>query len=616
MMNLSCIETFIEDTYKTRRDNIIPRESRKENGIVYTPISFANYIAQKTISYYLDANSKNLSPKKLNNLRIVDPACGDGILLLATWRALIKHLHDCKTAINLNPNKILCGIDTDQNAIKRSKEIIKSLSTQNSSQRPNLINTDALCPFNTQSYEQGWKTIKTLFGVKDGFDILIANPPWGINTNHYRDKFTKEEFALLKGQFDASDLFVELALSIVKKEGYLAFILPDSLFSLQRKNLRNILCHQTEIKFIGRFGEKIFEGINRACAVIICKKTRPSSFHEVDCLRLLYPLRKNILLRKNNFTNVEKKILHRTPQNRFQNNPEYRFDIDAKKNDHKILKIIDETGNNFRNLLSNWRGVEISKKGEACQCPYCKLWLPLPNTYNARCSHCKIYFNAQSIAKEKIIHGKEKGNYCPIIVGENIKRYSLSLNRWIQPNKTGINYKNFKIYEGPKILVRKTGVGISATIDYENSLTNQVVYIFKLLYSKDNFITLEFLLSILNSRAIYYYLSKNHGEIEWRSHPYLTQKQILDLPLPKINNDEKTVNIVEKITDLLRHYLKRNLPIPKLIDATIEHYIAQLYCLSRKDYKYIYNTINNAGNLLAIQTLNNISIDEIFNSNA
>ena len=43
---------------------------------------------------------------------------------------------------------------------------------------------------------------------------------------------------------------------------------------------------------------------------------------------------------------------------------------------------------------------------------------------------------------------------------------------------------------------------------------------------------LEFMLAVLNSRAMYYFLAKKHGETEWRSHPYLTQKQVLDLPMP------------------------------------------------------------------------------------
>ena len=51
---------------------------------------------------------------------------------------------------------------------------------------------------------------------------------------------------------------------------------------------------------------------------------------------------------------------------------------------------------------------------------------------------------------------------------------------------------------------------------------------------------LESFLAILNSRAMYYYLTANSGETNWRSHPYLTQKQLLNLPLPELGKTKVT----------------------------------------------------------------------------
>ena len=106
---------------------------------------------------------------------------------------------------------------------------------------------------------------------------------------------TNGEFSLFKGQYDSSDLFIELALSIVKPGGFFAFIIPDSIFSIERLALRKMLLEYTEITYIGRFGEKIFEGINRACAVLICRKTKPKKSAVVDALRLYTCLWKSIL---------------------------------------------------------------------------------------------------------------------------------------------------------------------------------------------------------------------------------------------------------------------------------------------------------------------------------
>ena len=95
-------------------------------------------------------------------------------------------------------------------------------------------------------------------------------------------------------------------------------------------------------------------------------------------------------------------------------------------------------------------------------------------------------------------------------------RYTSTTKSWINTLKDGINYKNLDIYTGDKILVRKTGVGITASIDSDNSVTTQVVYILKLKPSFEKKLSLEFVLAVLNSRAMTYYLIKKFGENDYR----------------------------------------------------------------------------------------------------
>lgn len=203
--------------------------------------------------------------------------------------------------------------------------------------------------------------------------------------------------------------------------------------------------------------------------------------------------------------------------------------------------------------------------------------------------------------------------YAPLVVGESIRRYSLKSELWIDMRCEGINYKSPETYSSPKILVRKTGVGISAALDYTEALTNQVVYIFRHRLPTLVSLPLEFYLGVLNSRVMYYYVTKTHGETEWRSHPYLTQRQILDLPLPLPESFTSHHNrIAMQIAKSLRPFLSRQRDVPDSVDAKVERLVAELYGMTRRDYKHVYATLNAVEELLPVRALKSVRPSDIF----
>lgn len=581
---------------------------RKENGVVYTPTNLASYLSFKVLSLLLKDYSST-GHKKLSSrtLKILDPACGHGELLVES----MKNLQKIVNVGGLDPS-IFCGTDIDIEAILKTRINLSKSSEYNTlpTEFNNFIAVNALYPKNDMEKIDGWDSLKKKFNAQSGFDLIIANPPWGANTSFYKENLHKN-FTLNKGQFDSSDLFIELALSILKPEGYFGFIIPDSIFGQERKDLRKILLEKTEIKFIGRLGEKIFEGVNRACVVLICKKATPRRSNRIECMRLNKEFREQILTNSTTYLDAEKSLSHFVNQDRFATNDNYLFDIDIRQEEVKIIKKITKGKNTIGEYLSSSRGVELSKNGKVCKCNKCEFWTPLPNTNISKCSHCKALIDLESAEIRTIISKKYFKGSKPLLVGESVRRYAAFTRHWISMANKGINYKNISLYYEPKILVRKTGVGITATIDYSNSLTNQVVYMFrpKNLYRQR--ISIEFILAIMNSRAMHHYLLKKYGENEWRSHPYLTQKQILDLPLPKLNTNN-AIKIQTKIRELLRPYLEKNEGISTNLDARIEFFVAKLFNLNKDDYKIIYRTLNSTQGLIPVKTLVNIAIDDIF----
>lgn len=573
------------------------KEERKVNGVFYTPSFLAEYLAKKVIQYYDDGKITN----------VIDPACGDSILL-----------RTFASEVTLREKSLpkIFGIDRDINAIVASNVQFNEKSYNKF--RAHFIYTDGLFPINGKDSADGWAKIRTELKIKNGFDAALSNPPWGAELKNYDLSTLRSNFSLAKGQFDTFDLFTEVILQNLKEKGVYGLILPDSVFSQEQANFRCLLSKNTTIHLIARLGEKIFPEINRACVVIVGSKLKPKNNHQVDCFRLSANHKRKVISNELTIEEVEKELSHKVYQSRFYENDYCVFDIDLRIDEQKVFNKIQNNSLTFHQFVKNTRGVEISKKGEVCQCPNCKQWMPYPKAKSPKCANCKTKLELDIINKEKIILNHNGTGNVKLKVGEDLFRYTSNSKSWLNTLKEGINYKNLNIYNGDKILVRKTGIGITASLDYENAITNQVVYILKLKPEYEKKMTLEFVLSVLNSRAMTYYLIKKHGENEWKSHPYLTQTMLVNLPFPKIDfNSTDIVKIISHITELVKKEVhnsnKKN--ISKSADLFIERAVAHLFKLNKEDYKTIFETLGSAEQLIPIRRLMNCSVNEIFQIN-
>lgn len=70
----------------------------------------------------------------------------------------------------------------------------------------------------------------------------------------------------------------------------------------------------------------------------------------------------------------------------------------------------------------------------------------------------------------------------------------------------------------PKIVIRKTGLGINAFLDMESTYISQTVYSCQYIDRK-NSDPIEYYLALLNSRVIYYYYLKKYGENDGKHIP-------------------------------------------------------------------------------------------------
>jgi hypothetical protein len=324
--------------------------------------------------------------------------------------------------------------------------------------------------------------------------------------------------------------------------------------------------------------------------------------------------KKRVISNEISLLEIDKELSHKVLQTRFSENENCVFDIDLRADSRATFDKIQQGSIKLKTFVNNTRGAEISKKGIVWQCEKCKNWTPEPRSKEPKCKKCNSSFG-DDILKEKIILNHNGVGNIKIKVGEDLYRYTSKSKRWINTTKEGINYKNLAIYQGKKILVRKTGIGITASIDYEESITNQVVYILKLNPKYESKITLEFILAVLNSRIMTYYLIKKYGENEWKSHPYLTQTMLVSLPFPNINFEcKKTIAKIESISSIIENEVttSTNKNISKENDLFIEKTIASFFDLNTNDYETIYEALYSADQLIPIKRLLECNTKEIF----
>ena len=187
----------------------------------------------------------------------------------------------------------------------------------------------------------------------------------------------------------------------------------------------------------------------------------------------------------------------------------------------------------------------------------------------------------------------------PLFVGEDIGRYALSCSR--QLDVPGINYKSRDLYSQERLLVRKTGVGLKATVTKRAAASSQVVFHYVPLSKELNFF-LYYILGVLSSRVMFAYHLKKSGENEWRSHPYVTPKTLKELPIPA---PKKGTQSWRQATEIARRVKKhvRNGGKSKKLDLEIEGLVAGLYKLDHSDLDWVKEVICEAQNLEPMRAL-------------
>jgi len=239
---------FSLESYKPIDRKIVPK-LRKETGAHYTPQALAEFVADQIAKYFVQDSADSM-------VRILDPAVGDGELLLALSKRLL---------VNQETEIEFSGFDTDVLAIEATRKRFFD-------ELPNIklsIKEEDFVSFSLQHRTEG-----SLFPLTK-YDAVIANPPY-VRTQMLGAENSQElaqNFGLT-GRVDLYHVFV-CGISAVLRSGGIAGIIVSNRFMTTRggAEIRRRLQEEFEILHVWDLGDtQIFEAAVLPAVLLLRKK--------------------------------------------------------------------------------------------------------------------------------------------------------------------------------------------------------------------------------------------------------------------------------------------------------------------------------------------------------
>ena len=276
---------------------------RKLLAAFYTSIPASSLLAGLALSKNKWTNVDWNDPDKLSQLRVVDPACGTGTLLMAAYRQIVQNCSASTSDESSDPllhkalvERVITGADVVQAAIHLTAATLAAMSPsvrfdqmqlhtlrlgRDESQKIWLGSLDWLEAPETQSF---FSTTEEQIGAASGTggivqrptaDLVISNPPFtrrgsdggkeGAISRVFslpegdtesQQAIAKRTSALLKGTAanqiaGHASSFTVLADRLVKPDGRVALVLPVTALSGESwREVRRMLSSRYEIEFV------------------------------------------------------------------------------------------------------------------------------------------------------------------------------------------------------------------------------------------------------------------------------------------------------------------------------------------------------------------------------
>ena len=375
-----------------------------------------------------------------------------------------------------------------------------------------------------------------MFGVKGGFDIVIANPPYVNIANIRPDNYRQRLKVLYKSATNKADLyafFIERAFSVMSQNGSLCYIVPHTWKATDSfKALREIIFKNHSLSKVVNLNMGIFDAIVKPMIILLNNKkvdmysfsVLNDSFAEVGSINVVEVL----------------------------STPSLSVDTDSSKEMKKVFRIVESAGGTpLKNHIQFSRGVKTS--------------------------------NDRRLIKSSCTEDCKK-----VYRGRNIKAYKLNWvgeYLWYRPDlmreKVGCLPHTKDFFEVPeKLVTQRVNSSYQLLVAYDDNQQYFLDTVNVSNYQTWNHTTsLKYLCGILNSKLInFWYCNKYRmptiGGYELHSIPIVVAKKqsridsLVDEILDANKNGTSTTELEQEIDRIVYHLYGLNYDDVLIIDPT------------------------------------------------
>jgi len=364
-------------------------------------------------------------------------------------------------------------------------------------------------------------------------------------------------------------MFIESALKLLKPNGFLGFIIPDTLLNLGfTQPTRELLLRHSKLQEIVGLPSNVFSGATVDTIVLLTEKTEYNNKFNSSNVWVRTFGKKQII---SSIENPQKEFFVHTKEWFEQD----AFNISTDSSEKSLLTKIETGRKKIDSIVKMYSGIKVYSVGRGT---------PL-QTEEIR--------NSKPYTSET----KKGEEWSPFYDGKHIGRYKKfwDNNNWIKYGSNLAEPRNPENFKGEKILIRKiTGKTLIATYIPVDSYCNTLLHVLKL---KDHTYSYKSILAILNSSLVGWYFRKKFQISDADTFPQIMIRDILQFPIPTI--DKQIDNDLNKLVDHLlqlnqeKAETKLQTKVTQLeskidyFETSINEIVYQLYDLTKDEIKIV-----------------------------